>query len=102
MSVTFDNSLATALEVVASEDLTLTHVRWMFAIGQNRNMTDLALTLGFSQAASTGIQDRLESKGFATKAREVGDRRRFIPLLTPKGEEFLQRISSIAEGGASC
>lgn len=105
MSVTFTyRPLAAALELVAKEELTLTHVRWMFALDSNRDrsMSEISDALGFTQAASTGIQDRLEEKGMVTKVRASGDRRRFHPVLTAKGEALLNRLSAVVERGLPC
>jgi len=54
----------------------------------------LAEITGLATGAVTGIVDRLESMGYATRERDPGDRRKVIirPVWTEESEEALGRI----------
>jgi DNA-binding MarR family transcriptional regulator len=90
--------------------------RCLDVIDQRPGITagDLAVAVGLSPGAVTTVLDRLEERGFVTRARDPEDRRRVTLKLTPEanrlaweaygplgemGGPFIQEISD-AELGA--
>lgn len=55
-------------------------------------LTELAELCGVSAAAITGMSDRLEKAGYATREKSKSDRRVIKLLITPKGQELLNII----------
>lgn len=55
-------------------------------------LTELAELCGVSAAAITGMSDRLEKVGYATREKSKSDRRVIKLLITPKGQAILNII----------
>ncbi len=54
------------------------------------NMTDLAKAMGVTTSAMTGVVDRLVRDGYASRTRDLKDRRIVHIKLTPKGTKTLR------------
>lgn len=54
--------------------------------------TDLALAVGFSPSAATGLLDRLEKEGWARRERRREDRRKVFVVLTRAGLDLIARL----------
>ncbi len=57
------------------------------------NISDLAKTLGVTNAAASQMLSKLVSQGYVLREENPADRRNKRLSLTPKGEEVLQRIT---------
>ena len=62
------------------------------------NISDLARALGITNAAASQLLRRLVEQGYVVREENPADRRNKRLLLTPKGEEVLQSISSSPNG----
>lgn len=56
------------------------------------NQTNLAKDLFLAKSTISGIVERLEKRRFVKRAKVEADRRSEIVLLTPQGEEVIQRV----------
>jgi DNA-binding MarR family transcriptional regulator len=60
------------------------------------SQTTLAREIGFDKATVVALLDALEKLGWARRKRVPDDRRRYSLRATPKGEEALAKLMSIA------
>ncbi|MEO0198527.1 MAG: MarR family transcriptional regulator [candidate division WOR-3 bacterium] len=56
------------------------------------NQTNLAKDLYLAKSTISGIVERLEKRRFVKRAKVEADRRSEIVVLTPQGEEVIQRV----------
>ena len=85
-----------ALDEMATElmGVNRTDARVLDLIEQNGRMTagEIASGAGLTSGAVTGVIDRLERMGYATRVRDDRDRRKVLVEPTPKTHEQAQRI----------
>ncbi|MEO7933156.1 MAG: MarR family transcriptional regulator [Chthoniobacterales bacterium] len=55
-------------------------------------MSEIALKMGHTTAAATGLVDRLENLGYITRCHCTDDRRKVIVKITEKGQSLVHRI----------
>lgn len=55
-------------------------------------MSQISKKMGHTTAASTGLVDRLEKWGFATRAHSVEDRRKVFVSITRKGRAIVDKV----------
>lgn len=59
------------------------------------SMSRLSAELTLTQAAITGVVDKLESQGFVARARNNEDRRVVTISMTPRGKEMLSKALKV-------
>ena len=57
-------------------------------------LASLAMKVGCSSAAMTGIRDKLFKSGFITELNEVGDRRCTPIVLTDEGNKMVESLKN--------
>ena len=67
-------------------------LRCMMGNDHGCNMSELAESSHQVSATMTGIIDRLEDRGLATRERDPHDRRAQRVVLTPAGKEMMEQI----------
>jgi len=62
------------------------------AHGEVLTMSEIAVNMGQTTAAATGLVDRLEKLGFVTRAHAIDDRRKIRVRITKNGLNLVARI----------
>ena len=77
-----------ALQVRGIKDLTMTamHAIEAIGIGKGRKMSEVAANLNVTMGTLTATLIKLEKKGYATRTKDVKDKRIVIAGLTKRGE----------------
>jgi DNA-binding MarR family transcriptional regulator len=75
------------IEAIAAQPVTPQQLRVMgvLALGGPKGLADLAAALSVTPATISGIVDRLEHQGFATRSTDPRDARRKLVEVTPTG-----------------
>lgn len=74
------------------------HVLGRLGRGGDASPNELHHLFGHKRSTLTGILDRLESRGYVTRAINPNDRRSFIVTLTEEGKAAATRVVSAVEG----
>lgn len=69
-----------------------TAILWLIQINPGISQVDIAIALGMDRPTMMGLTDRLESRGFVTRARSTVDRRRQELHLTAAGRAALAKL----------
>ena len=75
-------------------DLTLAQLRTLLVLAEEGPMVigQIAHRLGIGLSTGGHLVDRLVQAGLAERAEDIGDRRRTMAQLTPKGEDLYMRL----------
>lgn len=67
-------------------------VLWMAGGETQLSMGELARVLRMDPSSATGLVERLEAKGLATRVADPGDRRGTLIFLTPAGKKLRSKV----------
>jgi len=98
VSLVLDCFYGPLMEVIAATDnLTAKQLGLLGAISRSPvsslTMTDVARLTGNSTAAATGMVDRFEKLGYATRSHSTDDRRKVMVQLTQRGLSMTEKIA---------
>jgi DNA-binding MarR family transcriptional regulator len=66
-----------------------------FLAGQEHlTMSEIAQRMGHTTAAATGLVDRLENLGHATRVHAQDDRRKILVKITPSGAALVSKVKT--------
>jgi DNA-binding MarR family transcriptional regulator len=79
--------------------LSIIEIDTIIVIGRNgtKNMSQIAKMLGVSSGTPTVTIDRLISKGYVIRKRDMQDRRQVFIQLSHKGDEVFENIISLKQ-----
>lgn len=85
------------LEVMARHRLNLNQARALLRLRNTRiTLGTLAIELGISTAAVTGLVDALEKRHLIRRTPALKDRRRLFAELTPRGVDLYHELQGLA------
>jgi DNA-binding MarR family transcriptional regulator len=61
---------------------------------EHLTMSEIAQRMGHTTAAATGLVDRLENLGHATRVHALDDRRKILVKITPSGQALVTKVKN--------